>query len=144
MIEWERYPIGPLIETYSVANTASFLLGKFRDDSSVKALAKGYSVTELSDALAEVLAKENWQIPDPVRAYAVMAALSSSRYEEIKAAIKDLPLARLRWGYQILDLVRTRSTPTSIVLVPFRPAFQDVPSKARSSTTATKIEIARS
>ena len=136
MIDWTNLPTQQLVEHYALANTPTYLYERFRQDSTVKALASRYTISQLTDGLRELLGIKHWTAQDVARAYACLIALSHHDLAKVKDALRQIELTRLRWAYQILALIEAGYKKTAYFFVPYTPSVNEPRVTSTSSSTS--------
>lgn len=137
MIDWADFSLGQLMEIYAVSNTAAFLFNRFRRDTNVITIARAYESHQLAAEIKTRLRSEKPSAEDVVKAYSCLVALSFFDRDIPKKELTHIDLSRLRWGYQILELMEETLAPNLFVYAPYQPAHIDSSTKyANASSTS--------
>lgn len=98
--------IEALKREYLFANTAGHLYQHFRENSSLRNLAKTEGPEILLEEYRKRTAKHGRGIEDVVAAYAVLMAATFYDYKEAIETFDKLDLSRLEWGEKLADIYR--------------------------------------
>ena len=96
----------PLTEAYLFANTPIYLFRRFRENSSLRELAKHTTVEELTTEYINRTTKAEKSIEDVVVAYSLLIAITFLEYDKAVATFESIDLSRLDWGEEIKHIFR--------------------------------------
>lgn len=99
-----------LAETYSYANTPSYLYKHFRRNDTVAALSSEYTPDELVEGFNRAMAEKNPHAGILVVIYSIIMAMTLKEYSQVKSFFDELRECALPWAKELSNIFLSSAT----------------------------------